>query len=418
MDKRILIIDDEEEVRFSLKTLLERRNYQVTTADNGKAALEILCKDKFALIILDIKMPGLTGIEVLEKIRQKEGDEKPGESRMPVVILTGFADEGTAIKAMRLRADDYVLKPFDVDQFIYIVEKCLRVKHLEEERSSYNRRLEKMVEERTQNLHNAQAQLIQSAKMTAVGQLGAGVAHELNNPLGGILGYAQLIVETFKRAEAEGNMERLKVCRDYAQYIEREALRCKKIVENLLNFSRKPSSEKLDNAGIADALNETLSVCGNQLKLKRINVIINIDPNLKRVLCIKNQIQQVFTNLILNAQQAMDEGGELKIRATNVIEKNKEIKYIKIQFIDQGKGIKKENLKKIFDPFFTTKTTTNGTGLGLSVSYKIIRTHNGTIEVESEEGKGTTFTLVLPVAGNENPEEEKKETTGEKALEA
>ncbi len=396
MNERLLIIDDEENIRFSLKTLLERRKYSVNTADNGKAALEILCKDQYDLIVLDVKMPGLSGIEVLEKIREMEGAEVTGDARMPVVILTGFADEGTAIKAMRLRADDYVLKPFDVDQFIYVIEKCLRIKHLEEERLSYNKRLEHMVEERTRNLNNAQAQLIQSAKMTAVGQLGAGVAHELNNPLAGILGYAQLIIETFNKAN--GNMEQLNSCKEYAQYIERESLRCKKIVENLLNFSRKPSSEKLDCQGITDVINETLSVCGNQLKLKEINVIVNIDPNLKKVMCIKNQIEQVFTNLILNAQQAMENGGELKIKASNIIDKNKEIKYIKIQFIDQGKGIEKDNLKKVFDPFFTTKTTTNGTGLGLSVSYKIVRAHNGTIEVESELGRGSTFTIVLPVA--------------------
>jgi signal transduction histidine kinase len=393
--ERILIIDDEEEVRFSLQTLLERRGYATRTADNGKAALEILCKDKFDLVVLDIKMPGIGGISVLEKIRQSEGEEVTAEARMPIIILTGFADEGTAIKAMRLKADDYILKPFDVDQFIYVIEKCLRVKMLEKERLSYNKKLEQMVEERTRNLEKAQSQIIQSAKMTAVGQLGAGVAHELNNPLGGVLGYAQLIIETFK--QSQNDPEKLGQCKAYAEFIEREALRCKKIVENLLNFSRKPKSEKLDCQGVNEALQETLSVCGNQLKLKQIKVIVNIDPDLRDVMCIKNQVQQVFANLILNAQQAMEEGGTLKIKAFNVVEREQTVNKIKIQFIDQGKGIAKENLKKIFDPFFTTKTTTNGTGLGLSVSYQIIRAHDGTIEVESEEGKGTTFSIVLPV---------------------
>jgi len=400
MDEKILIIDDEGGIRLSIKRLLRGKGYQVETAANGKEGLSLVEDSDFDLIILDMRMPEMSGIDVLREIRRMERGFSSQRARIPVVILTGFADEGTAIKAMQLRADDYVFKPFEVGQFMHSVEKCLRIKRLEKERLAYNQKLEKMVEERTKNLNSAQSQLIQSAKMTAIGQLGAGVAHELNNPLGGILGYAQLILEKYKTAN--GDYEKIKACEQYAEFIEREAIRCKKIVETLLNFSRKPSSVVLDRQAIGDALDETLAVCGNQLKLKQINVIKEISPDLCEVKGIKNQLEQVFTNLILNAQQAMPSGGNLEIKASNIVEHGDTIKYIKIQFSDEGQGISSSNLKKIFDPFFTTKANSNGTGLGLSVSYQIIRAHEGTIEVESEEGEGTTFTIVLPAVIEDN----------------
>ena len=173
-----------------------------------------------------------------------------------------------------------------------------------------NRLLYEGLEKVNQELKTAQAQLIQSAKMAAVGQLGAGVAHELNNPLGGILGYAQFILEKLKRPEF--NVDDFKSSGRYIESIEREASRCKKIVENLLKFSRRPITVKPEPIDIAQAIDETISIIGHQLKLKNVNVTLETKPDLAQVLGITNQLQQVFTNLILNAQQAMPEGGELK----------------------------------------------------------------------------------------------------------
>jgi PAS domain S-box-containing protein len=245
-------------------------------------------------------------------------------------------------------------------------------------------------------LKEAQAQLVQSAKMAAVGQLGAGVAHELNNPLGGILGYAQFVLEKIKRPEF--GAEDFKGCSKYLESIEREAARCKGIVENLLKFSRRPIVVKPEALDIAVAIDDTLSIIGHQLKLKNIKLALDIKPDLCGVIGIINQLQQVFTNLILNAQQAMPESGELKITAQNILdEKTKTPTHLRIEFTDSGCGISEENLKHLFEPFFTTKQKEKGTGLGLAVSYQIIQDHKGSLEVTSQVGKGTTVTITLPV---------------------
>ena len=251
-----------------------------------------------------------------------------------------------------------------------------------------NKTLEERIEERTKELEKTQSQLIQSAKMAAIGQLGAGVAHELNNPLGGILGYTQYLLGKVEKSNF--SVKDFKNCKKYLHHIEKEASRCKEIVENLLGFSRKPTFAK-KSIDIKKVLQTTLSILEHQLYLKKTKVIYSFDSNLEKVPGDANQLQQVFTNLIINAQHAMPQGGTLTITA-----KNREGKDIEISFSDMGHGISKDNLDKIFEPFFTTKQNWKGTGLGLSISYEIIRKHQGTIEVKSDIGKGTTFIVILP----------------------
>jgi len=262
-----------------------------------------------------------------------------------------------------------------------------------------NRLLYEGLEEANKEIREAEAQLVQSAKMAVVGQLGAGVAHELNNPLGGILGYAQFILEKLKRPEF--SPEDFQSCAKYIESIERESTRCKGIVETLLKFSRRPLSIKPEPVDLALAINETLAIIGHQLKLKNVKVLTDLQPALAQVMGITNQLQQVFTNIILNAQQAMPEEGELKITAQNILDaRTKTPAVVKIEFTDSGCGISEENLLHIFEPFFTTKQKDKGTGLGLSVSYQIIQEHKGNIEIKSQVGKGTTISIMLPVALN------------------
>ena len=280
---------------------------------------------------------------------------------------------------------------------IYYQKELARERKEKEDLARLSDMLEQKVEERTKQLKEAQAQLVQSAKMAAVGQLGAGVAHELNNPLGGILGYAQFMLEKFRRPEF--GIEDFKACQRYIESIEREAARCKKIVENLLKFSRRPISAKPEPLNIAEVIEDTLSITGHQLKLKNIKVNIELKPNLAKVEGVINQLQQVFTNIILNAMQAMSDGGELKISAENIIdEKSQAPSGVRIEFTDTGCGIPEENLPHMFEPFFTTKQKEKGTGLGLSVSYQIIQDHKGTISIKSQVGKGTTLIITLPAA--------------------
>jgi len=251
------------------------------------------------------------------------------------------------------------------------------------------------LEKANRELKEAQAQLVQSAKMGAVGQLGAGVAHELNNPLGGILGYAQFMLDKISRPDF--TPEDFKSCKGFIESIERESIRCKKIVSNLLKFSRKSIIDRPELIDIGQVVEETLAILEHQLKMHNVNVIINIQPDLVKVMGVSNLLQQVFTNLILNAQQAMATGGDLTINAVNVIDKAiQSVKSVKIEFADTGCGIPAEHLNLIFEPFFTTKTE-KGTGLGLSISYQLIQDHKGEIDVKSQLGKGTVFTITLPI---------------------
>ncbi len=246
--------------------------------------------------------------------------------------------------------------------------------------------LETRVEERTHELKQMQAQLIRSEKLAAQGELVAGIAHEINNPLTGILVYASLITSDPKLdPDIKPDLD----------IIVRETQRCAGIVKGLLDFSRETPLQKkpLD---LKQVLEEALDLVIHQAFYRDIVIIRCYDEELPQVMADHNQIEQVFINLLLNAGQAMVEGGELTI--TIGLRPDGEALFVAIR--DTGCGIPEEQLGKIFDPFFTTKDQ-KGTGLGLSVSFGIIANHGGRIGVESIVGEGTTFTIELPLAGAE-----------------
>ncbi len=241
------------------------------------------------------------------------------------------------------------------------------------------RRLREL-EHANRKLIEAQNQLIRSEKLASIGQLTAGVAHELNNPIGIILGFAQIASEDINPADPLAS---------YLDTIERQALRCKRIISDLLGFARQ-SEPKVEVADVRRIVNDTLAVIEYQLTLSHINVVRNFAEEVQPVRVDTNQMQQVFLNIIQNAMQAMPQGGTLTIGVEQRADR------VAIAFSDTGIGIPPENLNRVFDPFFTTKEAGQGTGLGLSVSYGIAARHGGKIEVESTVGAGTTFTVLLP----------------------
>jgi signal transduction histidine kinase len=267
-----------------------------------------------------------------------------------------------------------------------------------DEIEEYNRNLEEKIIERTAQLEEAQAQLVQSEKLSAIGQLAAGVAHELNNPLGGILGYAQFTLEKLRKNTPDATTP--KEIEGYVRYvsdIEVQARRCKMIVQNLLRFSRSSQSVDFEPVDINQAIEETISFVGHQLRLRQIELELELDRDLPKIQGNVGQLQQVFTNLIINGMHASKAGSVFKIVSRYSPALGEFGGAVELLFVDEGCGIKEENLKKIFEPFFTTKEVGQGTGLGLSVSYGIVRAHQGEITVRSEIGKGTTFTIILPV---------------------
>jgi two-component system NtrC family sensor kinase len=237
-------------------------------------------------------------------------------------------------------------------------------------------------------LQDTQVRLLQSEKMASLGSLAAGVAHEINNPLGGILIYSSLLMEDFE-ASNDPRVQDLKKIVD-------EASRCKEIVKSLLEFGRQTES-RFEPIDVNKAIVDDLFFLEKQVLFHDIKIIKHLDPSLPPVEGDPNQIKQVFMNMMVNAAEAMSEGGGALTITTG---SGSDESSIFISFKDEGTGIPSEIQSKIFDPFFTTKGVGKGTGLGLSTSYGIIQSHHGNIDVESQQGKGTTFTIYLPRSEN------------------
>ncbi len=282
----------------------------------------------------------------------------------------------------------------------YILETLRDItaqKKLEMQVKEHTENLEKTnaeLENALEDLKQTQAQLIQAGKMAAVGELAAGIAHELNNPLGGILGYCQFALEKItQKPLKELTGEDISTYSQYLRDIEQQSKRCKAIIQSLLKFSRASVKQDFRPTHVNPILEETFTFVKHQLEKHKVKLEKGLSPSLPPIMGNASQLQQVFTNLILNAVQAMLEGGKLTV-LTKISEDKKSLE---ISFTDTGEGISKENLSKIFEPFFTTKEVGRGTGLGLSVSYGIVKDHGGDTQVESIEGKGSTFTVVLPL---------------------
>jgi len=245
--------------------------------------------------------------------------------------------------------------------------------------------LEQKVEERTEEIQEMQSQLVQSAKLASMGELVAGIAHEINNPLGGILMFSSLAA---KHPELPPQVK------DNLEVVVSETRRCAKIVRGLLEFSRESIPEKRRDS-INRIIKQTLRLVAQQTLFQDIEVRCDYDEELPDLHLDPDQIQQVFFNMFINAAQAMHDGGGALAITTSLVERG----VVQVIVADNGHGIQKQDLNKVFDPFFSTKSK-KGFGLGLSISYGIINNHGGTISVQSELGKGTTFTILLPVDEN------------------
>lgn len=255
-----------------------------------------------------------------------------------------------------------------------------------------NETIERKVQERTEELTHAQMKLTQSEKMSAVGQLAAGVAHEINNPLGVILGFSQGVVSRLKPGDA---------LETPLKSIEREAMRCKNLVQDLLVFSRTTRADRVPME-INKAVEGAISLVRAQAGVRNVEVRHELARDLPLILGSQTQIQQIVINLASNAMDAMPHGGTLLIK-TDLME-DKTLSWVCLSVQDTGSGIPPEVLPKIFDPFFTTKPSGQGTGLGLSLVYDIVSKHSSTIEVQSQPGR-TEFRVKFPSrATHESPQ--------------
>jgi len=247
--------------------------------------------------------------------------------------------------------------------------------------------LEKRVLERTEQLKLTQERLVQSEKMSAVGQLAAGVAHEINNPLGVILGFAQSLSKKIDPADAGLSLP--------ITSIVREALRCRDLIQQLLTFSRT-GKDSMKECDLNVVVQDVLRMLEAQARSRSVQIVMTLQPSLPKVLANPTQMQQVVVNLCSNSIDAMPKGGRLTIETTSPPPSPSAERCVEMSILDTGVGIPEEIRRKIFEPFFTTKDPGRGTGLGLAMVFDIVQRHHGTIDVQSALGAGSSFKVRLP----------------------
>ena len=267
-----------------------------------------------------------------------------------------------------------------------------RIREMNQQIEQWAKVLEQRVAERTEQLVKTQTAMGRQQRLASLGQLAAGIAHEINNPLGGILTFASLVEEELADDSP---------VREDVEEIVRQADRCRRIVQELLEFSRERETRMAPHR-LNGIVSRTLAMLEKQASFHDINIIRNLDPRDPVAVVDESQLQQVFMNIFLNAADAMGERGNLTVTTGQ----NKDNKEVFVRITDSGCGIPEHMREAIFDPFFTTKDPGKGTGLGLAVAVRIVQTHGGRLEVDSEVGQGSTFTVVLPMSSQRSDEVE------------
>lgn len=407
----VLVVDDEPINRMVLEGVLPH-HLKVISAASGSKALEMAAGEpRPDLILLDIMMPDMDGFEVLKRLR-----EVPATRDIPVILVTALIDEDSEQRGFGLGAADYIHKPIHAAIVNARVQVQLEAKAARDMLDRSNQRLRHKVESGAQALEKAQMQLMQAEKMASLGQLAAGIAHEINNPVGfvgsnlGSLetyvrdllalvdayeGGVQQVADPAPFAEAtalRGKLDYAFLCEDILSLLRESAEgvdRVRKIVSDLKDYSHTSTAE-WHWADLHQGLESTLNMARNQLKYHC--TVVKEFGELPPVYCLGSQLNQVFMNLLVNAAQAIQEQGEIRLRTGRQGDDR-----VWVSVTDTGKGIPAEDLQRIFEPFYTTKPVGQGTGLGLSLSWGIVERHHGRIEVSSEVGKGTTFTVILPI---------------------
>ncbi|MBU1056179.1 MAG: response regulator [Proteobacteria bacterium] len=356
----VVVIDDEEDIRDVMAMMLKDSGYLVKTASDGIAGVDLCNKILPQIVITDIRMPGMDGIKVLETLKINIPDTE-------VIVATAFGEMDIAIRALQLDASDFITKPIGHDAFFTALTRA---------KDRYTAR---------KKLKDIQHQ----DKMMSLGRLAASVAHEINNPLSGVLNYIKLMHKTLAKG-ALSEESRIKFI-SQLELIESELGRCTQIVSGLLTFSRK-SDPAFIKINIENLLNHCVLLSRHKMELGKIDLKLYTSPYLPEVKGDFNQLHQCIINLLFNAVDAMPDGGTLELSAENDPDKG----FVAISVKDTGHGISEKNLAHIFEPFFTTKRNGYGIGLGLPTVYGIIKRHKGSIDVKSRPDKGSVFTLRLP----------------------
>jgi signal transduction histidine kinase len=383
---RLLLVDDEEMFRESISRRLGRRGIQVLEAGGGAEALSVLKGHAVDVVVSDVKMPAMNGLELLRQI-------KKNDAGIEVILLTGHASTADGVEGIKSGAFDYLGKPVEFDHLLRKIRQA-HEKILFREAERKAKAFRETVEQ----------QMIVTERLASLGTLATGVAHEINNPLAIIREAAGWMGQILEKDEM-ASMPRKSDFKRALGKIDDSVERARKITHQLLGFVQKTDAA-VARVDINMLMDESAHLVEREAANKGITITTEKDEGLGPIYSDPYQIRQVLLNLITNAVHATPDGGTItlgsEMRGGNVV----------MTIADTGEGIPAENMKKIFEPFFTTKSPGKGTGLGLYVSRGIMERLDGTITVESALGRGTIFTLTLPVTTNsddntgENPKQE------------
>ncbi|MFQ5922343.1 MAG: sensor histidine kinase [Anaerolineales bacterium] len=324
----------------------------------------------FDAVLLDLQLQDSHGLETFEKVHGQAPN-------VPIVVLTGFDDQETALQTLGLGAQDYLVKG-EVNGHLIVrsVHYAIERQRAEEALKMYSERLEEMVQERTRELREAHEDLIRKEKLATLGQLAGGIAHELRNPLGVIANAAYYLQSTLSDLGKTTN--------EYLELIASEVAAAEQIINNLFGFSLRRTPVKKESA-VGELVSDVIK---KQPPPENISITTDLPDDLPQLFADRQHVEQVMSNLVTNAYQAMPEGGELTIEA------HTEGEELQIIIQDTGCGISDEHIEKLFEPLFTTKA--RGIGLGLAMSKLLLESNQGRIAVKSEEGKGSTFMIQFP----------------------
>jgi signal transduction histidine kinase len=372
---RVLVADDELHIRRAISLILGTE-FDVTAVESGDRAFEQIREGAdFDVVSLDVQMPGMSGIETLKAI--KEWDPK-----IEVLLVTAHSQVDTAKAALKLGAYEFIDKPFTKEALRNAVRKGIE------------RKFQAMAAETArEKLVFVKAQLMESEKFAALGQLIAGVVHELNNPISVIMGLSDLMLLKERTPEEY---------RSFIQNISQSATLCKNIIQKLLIFSRR-REKKREIGSVTPAIESTLALKEHDFKIHGIQLVRQMESSLPATVADFSELQQVFLNILTNADQAMKDWGGSRMLT---VKTEHDDRVIRISFQDTGPGIPKENLQRIFEPLFTTKKEGEGKGLGLSLCCEIVQSHDGSIYVASEPGQGACFIIEIPIVQKPHQETE------------